>query len=52
MSSALLPSSGRHDLGSICLHGIACTRQDGKAAFRQEGSEVAIDLGEVRGWAG
>lgn len=51
-SSALLPSSGRHDLGSIFLHGIAGTGQDGKAAFRQEGAEVAIDLGEVRGGRG
>ena len=50
--SALLPSAGRHNLGSICLHGITGTGQDGEAAFRQEGSEVAIDLGEVRGGRG
>lgn len=44
LSAAPLPSTGRHDLGPIGLHGVAGAGQNGEATLRQEGAEVAKNL--------
>lgn len=43
---APLPSTGRHNPGPIGLHGVAGAGQNGEAALRQEGAEVAKNLRE------
>lgn len=48
----LLPSTGRHNLGPIGLHGVAGAGQNGEATLRQEGAEVAENLREEWGRAG
>lgn len=50
--AALLPSTGRHNLGPIGLHGVAGAGQNGEATLRQEGAEVAKNLREEWGRAG